>query len=96
MKLKILSPPCRVLPKSVRGDSKVPEEGSAELQSDSGVLTTRLQSLIHFAIETSNGYGLNTIENTPSELVVALEITSSEPVPPHCNCTEASGYMPNL
>lgn len=95
MKLKILSPPSRVLPKNVRGDTKVPEKGSAELQADSGVLTTRLQFLINSAIETSNN-GLNSIENTPSELVVALAITFPEPVPPHCNCTEASGYISNL
>lgn len=70
---------------SRKGDSRAPEEGSPELQVDSGVLTTRLQ-LVN-SEERRNCNGSKSIENSPAELVVALEITFPAP---HCNCTGAS------
>lgn len=74
-----MSPTCS------KSETKEPKDGKLELQVDSGVLTTSLQLVSKE--ERRNCSGSKSMEKSPAELVVAVEITFPAP---HCNCTTAS------
>ena len=77
-----------LLPMNCGFEMRRPEEGRVVLQVESGVVTTKIQSLRVREERAGFRNGLNVMKNVPNALVVDEPTTIN--LGPHWNCTVAS------